>query len=119
MILSRESRPFYRLSEQDKKSPYRIFVEQSCSRSRRRADAGGVQGGRAQPDGWSARDGACRFPGAACRGGQLTSLSLAAVPLNANFRAVVATLLQLGAIERLSLRGTNVRLTVAKLCGKL
>ncbi|KAL6845644.1 hypothetical protein ACP4OV_025139 [Aristida adscensionis] len=58
--------------------------------------------------GWSAGEGACRFPGAGCRGGRLTSLSLAGVPLNADFRAVAATLLQLGGLEALSLRGANV-----------
>lgn len=58
--------------------------------------------------GWSSGDGACRFPGAGCRNGRLTSLSLAGVPLNAEFRAVAATLLQLGSVEVLSLRGANV-----------
>ncbi|EAY75623.1 hypothetical protein OsI_03528 [Oryza sativa Indica Group] len=58
--------------------------------------------------GWSGGDGACRFPGAGCRNGRLTSLSLAGVPLNAEFRAVAATLLQLGSVEVLSLRGANV-----------
>ncbi|PUZ55037.1 hypothetical protein GQ55_5G180200 [Panicum hallii var. hallii] len=69
--------------------------------------------------GWSAADGACRFPGAACRAGRLTSLSLAGVPLNADFRAVAATLLQLGSIETLSLRGANVSgaLAAAPRCG--
>ncbi|CAD6237061.1 unnamed protein product [Miscanthus lutarioriparius] len=69
--------------------------------------------------GWSASDGACKFPGAGCRGGRLTSLSLAAVPLNADFRAVVATLLQLGSLETLSLRGANVSgaLAAAPRCG--
>ncbi|KAI4983859.1 hypothetical protein ZWY2020_025725 [Hordeum vulgare] len=41
-------------------------------------------------------------------GGRLTSLSLAAVKLNADFRAVANTLLQLSSVERLSLRGANV-----------
>jgi protein brassinosteroid insensitive 1 len=69
--------------------------------------------------GWSASDGACRFPGAGCRGGRLTSLSLAAVPLNADFRAVAATLLQLASLETLSLRGANVSGTLAAVprCG--
>ncbi|KAG2600292.1 hypothetical protein PVAP13_5KG472500 [Panicum virgatum] len=69
--------------------------------------------------GWSAADGACRFPGAGCRAGRLTSLSLAGVPLNADFRAVAATLLQLGGLETLSLRGANVSgaLAAAPRCG--
>lgn len=69
--------------------------------------------------GWSAGDGACRFPGAGCRGGRLTSLSLAGVPLNADFRTVAATLLQLGSLETLSLRRANVSgaLAAAPRCG--
>ncbi|KAE8793998.1 putative brassinosteroid-insensitive 1 [Hordeum vulgare] len=59
-------------------------------------------------EGWTAQEGACRFPDAVCRGGRLTSLSLAAVKLNADFRAVANTLLQLSSVERLSLRGANV-----------
>ncbi|XP_047054916.1 brassinosteroid LRR receptor kinase BRI1 [Lolium rigidum] len=68
---------------------------------------------------WTARDGACSFPGAACRAGRLTSLSLAAVPLNADFRAVATTLLQLTALERLTLRAANVTgaLSAAASCG--
>ncbi|KAL5228662.1 hypothetical protein ABZP36_016927 [Zizania latifolia] len=58
--------------------------------------------------GWSGGDGACRFPGAGCRSGRLTSLSLAGVPLNADFRTVEATLLQLSSVEVLSLRGANI-----------
>uniref|UniRef100_A0A0D9V4Z7 non-specific serine/threonine protein kinase n=1 Tax=Leersia perrieri TaxID=77586 RepID=A0A0D9V4Z7_9ORYZ len=58
--------------------------------------------------GWSGGDGVCRFPGAGCRNGRLTSLSLAGVPLNAEFRSVAATLLQLASVESLSLRGANV-----------
>ncbi|KAK3161772.1 hypothetical protein QOZ80_1BG0081200 [Eleusine coracana subsp. coracana] len=64
-----------------------------------------------QPDlrRWTAADGACKFPGARCQsGGRLTSLSLAGVPLNADFRAVAASLLQLASLEELSLRGANV-----------
>lgn len=63
-----------------------------------------------QPDlkGWTAAQGACKFPGADCRSGRLTSLSLAGKTLNADFRAVAATLLQLPALEELSLRGANV-----------
>jgi protein brassinosteroid insensitive 1 len=72
---------------------------------------------QASLEGWTARDGACRFPGAACRGGRLTSLSLAAVPLNADFRAVAATLLQLSAVEKLSLRGANVSGALAAAAG--
>ncbi|KAF8678499.1 hypothetical protein HU200_046253 [Digitaria exilis] len=69
--------------------------------------------------GWSAGEGACKFPGAGCRGGRLTSLSLAGVPLNADFKAVAATLLQLGSLETLSLRGANVSgaLAAAPRCG--
>ncbi|XP_066312438.1 brassinosteroid LRR receptor kinase BRI1-like [Miscanthus floridulus] len=69
--------------------------------------------------GWSASDGACKFPGAVCWGGRLTSLSLDAVPLNADFRAVAVTLLQLGSLETLSLRGANVSgaLAAAPRCG--
>ncbi|WVZ69056.1 hypothetical protein U9M48_017906 [Paspalum notatum var. saurae] len=69
--------------------------------------------------GWSAGDGACRFPGAGCRAGRLTSLSLAGAQLNADFRAVAATLLQLGSLETLSLRGANVSgaLAAAPRCG--
>ncbi|CAO2166193.1 unnamed protein product [Urochloa humidicola] len=78
-----------------------------------------VQSQAAGLRGWSAGDGACKFPGAACRGGRLTSLSLAAVPLNADFRAVAATLLQLGTLESLTLRAANVSgaLAAAPRCG--
>ena len=43
------------------------------------------------------------------------------MPLNADFRAIAATLLHLGAVERLSLRGINVSgaLAFAKCGGKL
>ncbi|XBI68581.1 hypothetical protein VPH35_047765 [Triticum aestivum] len=65
---------------------------------------------RAELRGWSRGDGACRFPGAACTTGgrSLVSLSLAGVPLDVDFRAVAATLLRLGDIEVVSLRGVNV-----------
>ncbi|KAM3335935.1 hypothetical protein ACQJBY_030089 [Aegilops geniculata] len=60
--------------------------------------------------GWTRGDGVCSFPGAACvRGGKrLVSLSLSGVPLDVDFRAVAGTLLQLGGVEVVSLRGANV-----------
>ncbi|KAE8769276.1 putative brassinosteroid-insensitive 1 [Hordeum vulgare] len=64
-------------------------------------------------EGCTAWEGACRFPGAVCRGGRFTSLSLAAVTLNDDFRAVANTLLQLSFVERLSLRVANVSGTLA------
>ena len=42
--------------------------------------------------GWTARDGACRFPDAVCRGERLTSLSLSAVLLNTNIHVVAANI---------------------------
>ncbi|KAE8821617.1 putative brassinosteroid-insensitive 1 [Hordeum vulgare] len=72
-------------------------------------------------EGWTAREGACRFPDAVCRGGRLTSLLLAAVTLNADFRVVANTLLQLSSVERLSLDGAKVSgaLEAARCDGRL
>ncbi|KAF7026062.1 hypothetical protein CFC21_038200 [Triticum aestivum] len=65
---------------------------------------------RGELGGWTRGDGACSFPGAACvRGGKrLVSLSLSGVPLDVDFRAVAGTLLQLGGVEVVSLRGANM-----------
>uniref|UniRef100_N1QV22 non-specific serine/threonine protein kinase n=1 Tax=Aegilops tauschii TaxID=37682 RepID=N1QV22_AEGTA len=60
--------------------------------------------------GWTRGDGACSFPGAACvRGGKrLVSLSLSGVPLDVDFHTVAGTLLRLGGLEVLRLRGANI-----------
>ncbi|KQK23306.1 brassinosteroid LRR receptor kinase BRI1 [Brachypodium distachyon] len=68
---------------------------------------------RGQLEGWTRGDGACRFPGAVCVSvsgvrTRLASLSLAGVPLDVDFRAVAGTLLRLGGVEGISLRGANV-----------
>ncbi|KAM0826430.1 hypothetical protein ACQ4PT_068882 [Festuca glaucescens] len=58
--------------------------------------------------GWTHGDGTCQFPGAGCVGSRLSSLSLAGVPLDVDFRAVAGTLLRLGSVQTVSLRGANV-----------
>ncbi|XP_037415899.1 brassinosteroid LRR receptor kinase BRI1-like [Triticum dicoccoides] len=65
---------------------------------------------RGELRGWTRGDGACRFPGAACvtGGRSIVSLSLAGIPLDVDFSAVAGTLLQLGGVEVVSLRGVNV-----------
>ncbi|KAI5001991.1 hypothetical protein ZWY2020_026641 [Hordeum vulgare] len=65
-------------------------------------------GNRGELRGWARGDGACRFPGTVCRGGRIVSLSLVGVQLDVDFRAVAGTLLQLGDVEVVSLRGVNV-----------
>ncbi|KAL5228107.1 hypothetical protein ABZP36_016372 [Zizania latifolia] len=58
--------------------------------------------------GWRSDDGACRFPGARCRDGHLTSISLTGVILHVNFNAVASTLLQLSTVEEVTLRDANI-----------
>ncbi|XP_051189941.2 brassinosteroid LRR receptor kinase BRI1-like [Lolium perenne] len=58
--------------------------------------------------GWIRGDSVCQFPGAGCVGSRLSSLSLAGVPLDVDFRAVAGTLLRLGSVRTVSLRGANV-----------
>ena len=59
----------------------------------------------------------CKFPGAVCVGSRLTSLSLAGVPLDVDFRAVAGTLLRLGNVQAVSLRGANVSGSLADASG--
>jgi protein brassinosteroid insensitive 1 len=68
--------------------------------------------------GWTRGDGACRFPGARCVGTRLSSLSLAGVPLNVDFRVVAGTLLRLAIVEAISLRGANISGSLADASGR-
>ncbi|KAM0870335.1 hypothetical protein ACQ4PT_040068 [Festuca glaucescens] len=67
--------------------------------------------------GWTRGDGACNFPGAGCVGSRLSSLSLAGVLLDVDFRAVAGTLLRLGSVQMVSLRDANVTGSLADASG--
>uniref|UniRef100_A0ACD5W923 Uncharacterized protein n=1 Tax=Avena sativa TaxID=4498 RepID=A0ACD5W923_AVESA len=67
--------------------------------------------------GWTRGDSVCQFPGAGCVGSRLSSLSLTGVPLDVDFRAVAGTLLQLGSVQAVSLRGANVTGSLADASG--
>ncbi|KAK1626257.1 hypothetical protein QYE76_000572 [Lolium multiflorum] len=58
--------------------------------------------------GWTCGDSVCQFPGAGCVGSRLSTLSLAGVPLDVDFRAIATTLLRLSGVQKVSLRGANV-----------
>ncbi|KAM0851366.1 hypothetical protein ACQ4PT_052474 [Festuca glaucescens] len=67
--------------------------------------------------GWTRGDSVCQFPGAGCVGSRLSSLSLAGVPLDVDFRAIAGTLLRLGGVQTVSLRGANVTGSLADASG--
>ncbi|KAK1626256.1 hypothetical protein QYE76_000571 [Lolium multiflorum] len=72
---------------------------------------------RSELGGWTRGDGACNFPGAGCVESRLSSLSLAGVQLDVDFRTVAGTLLRLTGVQTVSLRAANVTGSLADASG--